>query len=152
MKLTPYIYFSGIAREALDFYKSALNGEIQQLGTYGESPMPGDEDYKDKVMHARLAFDENIIMVSDVFKGQQVTTGGNIQLSIEIDDVNKMNEVFKKMAEGGKVTMELQDTFWGARFGMLQDKFGVSWMFNCELKKADGLSADQLGKTLDITD
>jgi len=147
MKLTPYIHFGGNAREAIDFYKKALNGEIKQLGTYGESPMRGDEDYKDKVMHARFVFDGNMIMVSDVFKGQQVSTNGNIQLSIDVDDVNKLNEVFNKMAEGGKVTMELQDTFWGARFGMLIDKFGVSWMFNCELKKVEGEQAE----TLDIT-
>ncbi len=57
MKLVPYINFSGNARKALDFYKNALNGDIQQLGTYGESPMPSDEDYKDKVMHARFVFD-----------------------------------------------------------------------------------------------
>lgn len=147
MKLTPYIHFGGNAREALGFYKNVLNGEIQQLGTYGESPMPGDDDYKDKVMHARLVFDGNMIMVSDVFKGQEVSTNGNIQLSIDVGDVNKLNEVFSKMAEGGKITMELQDTFWGARFGMLIDKFGVSWMFNCELKKPEGQQAE----TLDIT-
>ena len=148
MKLTPYIHFAGNAREALEFYKNALSGEIQQLGTYGESPVPSDEDYKDKVMHARLVFGGNMIMVSDVFKGQPVSTGGNIQLSIQMNDVNKMDGVFKKMAEGGKVTMELQDAFWGARFGMLQDKFGVNWMFNCELKNVE--TADT-GKNLDIT-
>lgn len=147
MKLTPYIHFGGNAREALDFYKKALNGEIQQLGTYGESPMPGDDDYKDKVIHARFVFDGNMIMVSDVFKGQQVSTNGNVQLSIDVEDVNKLNDVFSKMAEGGKITMELQDTFWGARFGMLIDKFGVSWMFNCELKKVEGEQTE----TLDIT-
>ena len=135
MKLTPYIYFGGNAREALGFYKNVLNGEIQQLGTYGESPMPTDEDYKDKVMHARLVFDENMIMVSDVFKGQPVSINENIQLSIEMDNENKMDEVFNKMAEGGTVTMPLADQFWGAKFGMLKDKFGVNWMFNCEKKK-----------------
>ena len=149
MLLTPYIHFGGNAREALHFYENAFNGKIQQIGTYGESPMPGDEDYKDKIMHARLVFDGNMIMVSDVFKGQQAAVGGNIQLSIEFDDVNKLNEVFSKMAEGGKITMELQDAFWGARFGMLQDKFGVNWMFNCELKNSHSKSED---KTLDITD
>lgn len=74
-------------------------------------------------------------MVSDVFKGQQLSTHGNIQLSIQIDDESKLNELFDNIAAGGKVTMELQDTFWGAKFGMLQDKFGVNWMINCEKKK-----------------
>lgn len=135
MKLIPYLHFAGNAREVLNFYKNALGGDIVQLGTYGESPMPGDEDYKDKVMHARFVFDGNMIMISDVFKGQPVSTNGNIQLSVDVDTESKLDEVFNKMAEGGTVTMPLADQFWGARFGMLQDKFGVSWMFNCEKKK-----------------
>ena len=134
MKLIPYLHFAGNAREALDFYKNALGGDIVQLGTYGESPMPSDEDYKDKVMHARFVFDGNMIMVSDVFKGQPVSTNGNIQLSVDVDNETKLDEVFNKMAEGGTVAMPLADQFWGAKFGMLQDKFGVSWMFNCEKK------------------
>ncbi|MGH2648160.1 MAG: VOC family protein [Ginsengibacter sp.] len=135
MKLVPYLHFAGNAREVLDFYKNALGGDVVQLGTYGESPMPSDEDYKDKVMHARFVFDGNMIMVSDVFKGQVVSTDGNIQLSVDVEDENKLGNIFNKMAEGGRVIMPLQDQFWGARFGMLQDKFGVSWMFNCEKKK-----------------
>ena len=86
-------------------------------------------------MHARLVFDNNLLMISDVFKGQEVSTKGNIQLSVDLEDVKQMEAVFGKMSAGGTVTMALQDTFWGARFGMLIDKFGVSWMFNCELKK-----------------
>ena len=134
MKLIPYLHFAGNARDVLNFYKDALGGDIVQLGTYGESPMPSDEDYKDKVMHARFVFDGNMIMVSDVFKGQPVSTNGNIQLSVDVDNESKLDEVFNKMAEGGSVTMPLADQFWGAKFGMLQDKFGVSWMFNCEKK------------------
>jgi PhnB protein len=134
MKLIPYLHFAGNAREVLNFYKNALGGDIVQLGTYGESPMPSDEDYKDKVMHARFVFDGNMIMISDVFKGQPVSTDGNIQLSVDVDNESKLDEVFNKMAEGGRVTMPLADQFWGAKFGMLQDKFGVSWMFNCEKK------------------
>ena len=134
MKLIPYIHFGGNAREVLSFYKNALGGDIVQLGTYGESPMPTDEDYKDKVMHARFVFDGNMIMVSDVFKGQPVSTNGNIQLSVDVDNETKLDEVFNKMGEGGRVTMPLADQFWGAKFGMLRDKFGVNWMFNFEKK------------------
>ena len=56
-------------------------------------------------------------------------------MSVEVDDENKIEEVFNKLAEGGKVTMPLAKQFWGATFGMLQDKFGVNWMFNHEDKK-----------------
>ena len=135
MKLTPYLNFEGNAQEALDFYTNALGGQIVYMQRYGDSPMPGDEDYKNKVMHARLQFGDNMIMVSDAMKGYEVSTKGNIQLSMEMDSVSQLEEVFNKIAEGGKITMPLADQFWGARFGMLQDKFGVSWMFNCDLKK-----------------
>jgi len=135
MKLTPYIHFKGNAEEAMNFYADALGGNISELKRYGESPMPADEDYKNKVLHGRLVFGENIIMISDTMKGNEVSTNGNIQLSVEITEGNQIDTVFNKMAEGGNVTMPLQDTFWGARFGMLKDEFGVSWMFNHELKK-----------------
>ena len=68
-------------------------------------------------------FGGNAAEAADFYKGQEVFTKGNIQLSIDIDDINTLNEVFNKMAEGGKVTMALQDTFWGARFGILTAKF-----------------------------
>jgi PhnB protein len=134
MKLTPYIHFAGNAEEVLNFYAAALGGEIVMLSRYGESPMPTDEDYKQKVMHARLVFGDNMIMISDAFKGKEVSTNGNVQLSIEVPDKTQMETVFSKMAAGGKITMPLQDQFWGATFGMLEDKFGVSWMFNCTPK------------------
>ena len=135
MQLTAYIHFAGNAEEALNFYADALGGTVIQLGRYGESPMPCDEDYKQKILHARLAFGDNLLMVSDAFKGSEVHTEGNIQLSIGMDDVVEMEKIFNKMAEGGQVVMPLQAQFWGATFGMLKDKFGVSWMFNADNKK-----------------
>ena len=137
MKLNPYILFNGNAEEALNFYRETLNGEIMQLGRYGESPMPCPDDEKNLIMHARLAFDGNLMMISDSSQGRTVGVGNNVQMSVEVEDVERLNEVFAKMSEGGKVTLELQDMFWGARFGMLVDKFGISWMFNHELKKED---------------
>jgi PhnB protein len=61
--------------------------------------------------------------------------GSNLSLSLNFNDADEMNKTFEALSEGGKVTMELQDTFWGARFGMLQDKFGFNWMFNHDYKK-----------------
>lgn len=135
MKLTPYIHYAGNAEEAINFYAEVLKGNVIAISRYGDSPMSVDEDYKQKIIHGRLQFGDNVIMISDVFKGQTVQTDGNIQLSIEITEEGQIDEVFSKMAEGGTVTMELQNQFWGARFGMLKDKFGVSWMFNYEMKK-----------------
>ena len=135
MKLTPYIHFAGNAEEALQFYAAALHGEIAMLSRYGDSPMPVDEDYKQKIIHARLVFGDNMFMISDTFKGNAVHTSGNIQLNIEMADKEELEKVFSKMADGGKITMPLQEQFWGATFGMLVDKFGVSWMFNKENAK-----------------
>jgi len=131
MKLNPYLHFAGNAEEALNFYKNALGGEIIMINRYGDSPMPADEDWKNKIMHGRFEFDGNLIMISDVFKEQTVSaTGGNIQLSIEVESEEKLNDVFNKMSEGGKITLPVAKQFWGAYFGMLEDKFGISWMFN----------------------
>jgi len=135
MKLVPYLNFAGNAEEALNFYTDSLGGEVIMINRYGDSPMPSDEDYKQKLMHARLQFDGNLLMMSDVFKGQPVSTDGNIQLSVEVPDKDRLNEVFNKMARGGTITMPLAEQFWGATFGMLKDKFGVNWMFNSENKK-----------------
>jgi PhnB protein len=135
MKLNPYLHFEGYAEEVLNFYRDVFHGEIVTISRYGGSPMQVDEDWKDKIMHARLKFGDSLLMISDGPKGFKTTTNGNIQLSVEMDDENKMSEVFNKLADGGKITMPLQDTFWGARFGMLTDKFGTGWMFNHEKKK-----------------
>lgn len=73
-------------------------------------------------------------MFSDMMSEKDANAGNLISLSIECDNVDQLKKVFSKMSERGKVTMPLQDQFWGARFGMLTDKFGINWMFNCEKK------------------
>jgi PhnB protein len=128
MKMNPYITFNGTAEEALNLYKEVFGGEIKDLGRFGEAPMEISEDYKQKIMHARLVFDGNLLMVSDGMQGQPVPEGGNIHLSVDMEDEQKMETVFQKLSEGGKVTMPLDNAFWGSYFGMLTDKFGIQWM------------------------
>ncbi len=135
MRLNPYLHFTGRAEEAMNFYVKALGGKVLMVQRYGDSPMPSEESQKDKLMHGRMEFDGNVVMLSDVFHGEEVSSNGNVQMSVEVESIDRINDVFKKMSEGGKVTMELQDMFWGARFGMLEDKFGVRWMFNHQLPK-----------------
>ncbi|HLK29423.1 MAG TPA: VOC family protein [Puia sp.] len=135
MKLNPYLNFDGNAEEAVNFYKDALGGEIAMLTRFGESPMPSGDDEKNRIMHARIVFGDNIIMISDTMKGHDFSTKGNIQLSIGLDDEAKTHEIFEKLSAGGTVTMPLAKQFWGDLFGMFQDKFGVNWMLNCTEKK-----------------
>ena len=132
MKVIPYLFFTGNAEEVLNFYKEAFDGEILMVSRYADSPMPVPEEQKQKIMHARLSFAGNTIMISDSYKDGGKAPGGNITLSVEVPDKPQLEKVFSKMAAGGKITMPLQDQFWGATFGMLDDKFGVSWMFNHE--------------------
>jgi PhnB protein len=133
MKMNPYLHFEGNAEEALNFYKDVFGGEILMLSRYGDTPEKTDEEWKHKIIHARLQFGDNLIMISDGFKGYKIEGKGNIQLSIEMDSEEQLIEIFNKMSEGGKVTMPLANQFWGAHFGMLTDKFGVAWMFNYSL-------------------
>ena len=135
MKLHAYLGFRGNCEEALNFYKKAFDGEILQLSRYGESPMETADDLKNKIMHARLQFGDTLIMFSDMMGKNEADPGSMISLSIECDSIEQLERVFPKVAEGGKITMPLQDQFWGARFGMLTDKYGIHWMFNCEKKK-----------------
>lgn len=130
--LVPYLHFNGEAEEVLNFYKDAFDGEIVMLNRYGDSPMKVDDDWKNKVIHSRIKIGNNLIMISDSYNGNLSVKEGNIQLSVEVEDEQKLAEVFNKMAEGGKITMPLEKQFWGATFGMLQDKFGINWMFNRE--------------------
>jgi PhnB protein len=135
MKLNPYILFSGNAEETVNFYKEVFGGEVTRLSRFSDSPQPVDEDWKQKIMHARIEFAGNILMISDGFKGYDAPKQSNVQLSIELDSIESINTIFEKLSAGGEVKMPLQDMFWGARFGMLKDKFGIDWMLNHELKK-----------------
>lgn len=133
--IIPYLNFNGAAAEALDFYSKALNGEVVYKQTFGESPMESSEEQKNKIMHASFQAGDLHFLISDSMQGQSVTSGTNLSLSLNFNDADEMNKTFAALSEGGKITMELQDTFWGARFGMLQDKYGFNWMFNHDYKK-----------------
>lgn len=133
--ITPYLMFNGNAAEAMLFYVKALNGKIVHSQTYGESGMPVSDEAKDRIMHALFEADKLQFMISDCQPDKEVKSGSQISLSLNFDDIESINKTFKNLSVDGEVTMELEDTFWGARFGMLDDKFGVSWMFNYDYPK-----------------
>jgi PhnB protein len=99
------------------------------------APVEVPADFKKKVMHVTMKFEGGLIMASDTPPDHKVTPGNNISLSIGLDDLKKADDYFNKLSAGGKVVMAMEDTFWGARFGMLIDKYEINWMINCELKK-----------------
>ncbi len=132
--LVPYINFKGNAKEALEMYAQAFGGQIAFAQTYAESGQEAKPEMKDKIMHAMLVADELTLMASDV-EEKDVKEGNQVSLSMDFSNVEEMENVFTALSESANITMPLQDTFWGARFGMLTDKFGVSWMFNHDYEK-----------------
>ena len=129
-----YLTFNGTCETALEFYKDTLAGEITSLQHFGEAPMEVNEAHVQRVMHATFKADTIEFMASDSMPEHPVNSGNQVHLSLQLDDEAEQTTIFNKLAEGGQVTMPLGDTFWNARFGMLVDKYGISWMLNCEKK------------------
>lgn len=140
MQLITYVTFDGTCEEAINFYKDALGAEVLMINRMGEGPMEVPEHVKGKIMHARLRIGENILYMSDTFDPSTIVQGNNISLSLQPETVDQTEKLFNDLSAGGTVKMPLQDTFWGARFGMFIDKFGIHWMLNCELKKEPALN------------
>jgi PhnB protein len=119
----------------LTFYHKCLHADLHMM-PFSEMPAgqmpPGS---KDRVMHARLQKGTVTLMASDAMPGHPFKQGNNFSISINCESKNEVDELSNALKEGGQVTMANQDMFWGAYFGMVTDKFGVSWMFNCELSK-----------------
>lgn len=130
--LTPYIFFHGHCREALDLYAKALNGTVESIQTFGEAGMDQeDPSLKDKVMHAQFRAGDIVIMAADGMPNANSVKGTNVELSIQLDDVAEQDRIFAALSEGGEVKMPLEEMFWGDRFGTCIDKFGIHWQINC---------------------
>ena len=129
-RLNVYFTFDGICEIAMNFYAACLGGNIEFMQRFSDAPMETDPSAKDRIMHCTLRAGDIVLMASDSMPDMPVVSGGQVNLSLNFDNENEQTETFNKLAEGGKVTMALEDTFWGARFGMLTDQFGVNWMFN----------------------
>jgi PhnB protein len=136
-QINPYLNFDGTAAKAIKLYESALGAKVDQLMRFGEvtADVPSAPEHKDRVMHCQLSVGSCVFMVSDTMPGHGAPKAGNVQVCLQFDDVSDMARRFEALSQGGKVTMPLGDTFWGATFGMLEDAYGVHWMFNCEKKK-----------------
>ena len=136
MQIEPYLFFDGNCEAALTFYAQCLGGQIAVLHRYEGSPMEAQlpPEWKHKVMHATLDAGGQRFMASDRMPGQPFGGHAGFSMSVNLPkDPVRGETVFKALAAGGIVTMPLAETFWGARFGMLVDKFGVGWMVNCDL-------------------
>lgn len=136
-KLNPYLHFEGKAKEAMEFYKSVLGGELT-LSTYAQGGMPsGDPADAEKIMHAQLLCENGItLMASDTGHGWSYTHGTHMSASLSGDNEAELKGYWDRLSEGATVEQPLVAAPWGDQFGMLTDKFGVRWMVNIAAKKA----------------
>jgi len=131
-QIQPYLFFEGRAEEALSFYEKALGAQKAMLMRYKESPEPaktpdGSSPPGDKVMHMAFMIGQSLIMASDGFCSGTPDFKG-FSLSYPAADKADARKRFEALAAGGKVTQPLIETFFADAFGMVTDKFGLSWM------------------------
>lgn len=133
MQLNPYLYFNGTCEEAFKFYEKCLGGKIEAMMTHAGTPAESQTppEWRDKILHARLSVGGTILMASDAPPGRFSPQQG-FSVSLSMKDPREGERVFNALAEGGKVGMPYQKTFWAAGFGMVTDRFGIPWMVNCE--------------------
>jgi PhnB protein len=134
MSIDVYLNFNGNTREAVEFYAEVFGTEKPDIMTFGQVPENPEyklpEEAKNLVMHTRLNINGSNVMFSDTFPGSPFIEGNNVHLSYISEDIEEIKSIFNKLSDGGKVGMELQETFWSKCYGSLTDKFGIHWMFN----------------------
>jgi PhnB protein len=134
-QLNVYLTFNGNCREAMEFYHSCFGGDLE-MHNFGETEDGSTPEDKGRVMHANIKSGEFIIMASDNGSNYPaVSTGSSITLSLNCTSEAEIDSLFAKVSAGGNVTMPLANTFWGAKFGMFIDKFGMPWMMNYDFPK-----------------
>ncbi|MDB5169304.1 MAG: 3-demethylubiquinone-9 3-methyltransferase [Candidatus Saccharibacteria bacterium] len=128
--LCPYLHFNGEAQDALNFYQSVFGGETQVV-RFGDFPaMPVAEEMKNDIMHSQLKASGMTLMLSDATPLGELQAGKNFSVSVSGEDTETLTKYFEGLSAGGTITEPLRMQQWGANFGMLVDKFGISWMVN----------------------
>lgn len=132
-----YLTFDGNCEEAFNFYKTIFGGDFSMVSKFGDMPPqegmpPISEELKNRIMHMTLPLSaETVLLGSDTMPAMhEHTVGNNISLSINTDSREEADRIFNALSAGGKITMPLEDTFWGAYFGMFTDQFGINWLVN----------------------
>lgn len=134
-EITPYLIFDGKCREAMTFYQSCIGGELFVM-TFGEADPKAAPAAKDRLIHARLAKGATVILASDNMPDMPYTQGNDLWLSAVCETDDEVDSLFPKLSAGGKSVMAPHDAFWGSRFAMLTDRFGINWMLGHERPKA----------------
>lgn len=133
--INPYLNFNGNTEEAFNFYKSVFGGEFLAIQRFKDLP-DGNQltpEEAEKIMYISLPISNGyILMGADSLESgvQTSTQGKNFYISVRAESKEEADRVYKGLSENGKIEMHMQNTFWGAYFGMIADKFGIQWMIN----------------------
>jgi PhnB protein len=128
--LNPYISFRDTAKQAMEFYQTVFGGELN-LSTFGDFQASDDPAEKDKIMHGQLTSPGGLVLMgADTPNRMDYTPGDNFSVSLSGDDEAELRGFWDKLAVDGTVTQPLEKAPWGDSFGMLNDKFGVTWLVN----------------------
>ena len=133
-----YLTFNGNCEDAFNFYQSVFGGEFAYMGRFKDMPQDDNseqisEEDANKIMHVELPISkETSLLGSDTGGGwtSNFIQGNNFSVSIDAESMAEADKLFNGLSAGGKVTMPMAKTFWGAYFGMFTDKFGIHWMVN----------------------
>jgi PhnB protein len=133
--INPYLTFNGNCREAMSFYKKCFGGELK-FQTIGESPMADKMQarMKDCILHGTLSKGSLVIMATDCVPEQELIKGNSVSLALNCSSEKEIKIIYKKLSTGGNATHPLENTFWGALFGTLTDKYGNYWLLNFDKK------------------
>ncbi|MCM3781542.1 VOC family protein [Neobacillus mesonae] len=131
LQFIPYIMLNGNAIEAIEFYKKALNAEVLFKQTFGQAPeniqntMPIDA--KDRVAHSILKIGEFEIFVADTEPDQQTQPGDRLSICITTNEIEESKQIYENLKQGGQVIMPLQEVYFSPAYGMVKDKFGITF-------------------------
>jgi PhnB protein len=134
LRLSPYLMMNGNAKEAIQFYEHVLDGKVLFNQTFGEMPenpeFPLPEEAKELVAHAMIKIGEMELMFSDMFPGQTSQIGDQVTICISTNNIEKSKQIFESLQQGGQVKMPLQETFFSPAYGIVTDKFGVTFQIS----------------------
>lgn len=135
--INTYLTFNGNCEKAFNFYKSVFGGEFDFIGKFKDMPADPncvvDKDDREKIMHVSLPISNETKLMGSDSGGEwspKLTIGTNFSVSINTDSKEQADSLFKKLSLNGKITMAMEETFWGAYFGMFTDQFDIQWMVN----------------------
>jgi PhnB protein len=139
MKIHAYLMFDGQCEAAFNYYAQCLGGTLEMM-RYADSPeeMEVPAEYQQRIMHACLKVDDQLLMASDSLPMHPYEGIKGCSISLQVGNVPEAERLYAALSAGGSVQMELQQTFWATLFAMFTDRFGVSWMINCEVDSQMG--------------